>query len=126
MTQVFLLFAISICTTVGAHLCFKKGILKLGELNFSFSGIFPFILNILQNVWILVGIFLFGISFFLWLFIISKIQLNVAYPVIFSCEVVLVTAASWFLFKEYLSLWQIFGIVFVMLGIFLLTTKGVA
>ena len=123
MPQIVLLFIVSILTTVGAHLCFKKGVLKFGELHFSFSEIFPFILSVLQNVWILLGVFLFGISFLLWLFIISKVQLNIAYPIVFSCEVTLVTVASWFLFKEYLSPLQILGIVFIMSGIFLLTIK---
>ena len=77
MLSVYLLFAISICTTVGAHLCFKKGVLKLGELHFSFSEVFPLIFQIIQNLWILLGIFLFSISFFTWLLIISRLQLNI-------------------------------------------------
>ena len=98
--------------------------MALGDLNFSFSGIFSAILNALQNAWILIGIFLYGVSFLLWLFIISKIQLNIAYPIIFSLQVILVAVASWLLFKEYLSLWQILGIAFMLVGVFLLTTKG--
>ncbi|MDP3990843.1 MAG: EamA family transporter [Candidatus Nealsonbacteria bacterium] len=124
MVPLFLLFIISICTTVGAHLLFKKGVLGLGELNFSFSEIFSLIWQIVQNIWILTGAFLFVISFLIWLFIISKLQLNIAYPIIIGSEVVLVSLASWFLFKEYLSFFQILGILFVVLGIFLLSSKA--
>ena len=124
MTQVILLFAISICTTVGAHLCFKKGVLKLGEINFSFPEIFSVAWQIIQNVWIILGAFLFVISFFTWLFILSKLQLNIAYPIIISVEAVLVTIASWFLFHEYLSWPQILGIVFIIVGIILISPKG--
>ena len=124
MIQIVLLFAISVSATVGAHLFFKKGVLKLGTLQFSFPGIFFTILSILQNAWILIGMVLFGISFLSWLFIISRLQLNIAYPVIISTEAVLVTVASWFLFKEYLSFWQISGIAVIIFGIFLLLTKG--
>lgn len=124
MYQLFLLFAISICTTVSAHLCFKKGILKLGELNLSFPTIFSTILQILQNAWILLGAVLFVISFMTWLFILSKLQLNIAYPIIISIEAVLVTVASWFLFHEYLSWPQIVGVIFVILGIILISPKG--
>ncbi len=124
MPQVFLLLIVSIFTTVGAQLCFKKGVLKLGELNFSFAQTISLISQIFQNVWLLAGVCLFGISFILWLFVISKLQLNVAYPVVLSCQVALVSFGSWFLFKEYLSFFQIFGIVFIVLGIFLLLIKG--
>jgi len=120
MPQVFLLLLISICATASAHLCFKKGVLRLGELDFSFSQVFSLIPQIFQNVWIMLGVGLFGISFILWLFVLSKLQINVAYPIALSCEVTLVTIASWFLFKEYLSPIQILGIVVIIVGIFLL------
>jgi multidrug transporter EmrE-like cation transporter len=120
MIPLYLLFAISICTTVGAHLCFKKGVLQLGQISFSLSAIWA----ILQNVWILFGGFLFVISFLTWLFILSKLQLNIAYPIILSIEASLVTVASWFLFKEYLSLPQILGIILVIVGIILISPKG--
>lgn len=116
----YLFFAISVFSTVAAHICFKKGVLKLGEINFSFSGIF----HIIQNGWILLGGGLFVISFLTWLFIISKLQLNIAYPVIISTQAILVAAASWFIFHEYLSWLQISGIIFIICGIFLLITKG--
>lgn len=123
MTQLYLFFAISICTTVLAQLCFKRGILKVGEIVLSFHGIFSMILQILQNVWILLGVVLFGISFLTWLFILSKLQLNIAYPIIISIEAVLVTVASWFIFREYLSWFQILGIAFVIIGIILISPK---
>jgi len=116
----YLFFAISVLSTVMAHLCFKRGVLKLGEINFSFSGL----LHIIQNSWILLGGVLFVISFLTWLAIISKLQLNVAYPIIISIEAVLVSSASWLLFHEYLSWVQILGIVCVILGIILISPKG--
>lgn len=124
MVQTSLLFGISIFATVLAHLFFKKGVIKLGEIKFSFPEIFSVIGQIFQNVWILIGIVLFGISFLTWLFILSKLQLNIAYPIIISIEAVFVSSASWFLFHEYLSWLQILGIVFVIIGILLISPKG--
>ncbi len=120
MPQVFLLLLISIFTTASAQICFKKGVLKWGGLDFSFSQVFSLIPRIFQNVWIMLGVFLFGISFTLWLFILSRLQLNIAYPIALSCEVIITTIAAWFLFKEYLSPIQILGIVVIIIGIFLL------
>lgn len=124
MIQLYLIFGISICTTVFAQLCFKRGVLKLGEIVFSFQGIFSMISQILQNVWILSGVVSFGISFLTWLFILSKLQLNTAYPVIISIEAVLVTVASWFFLREYLSWVQILGIAFVIIGIILISPRA--
>lgn len=123
MSQTFILLAISILTTVGANLCFKKGTLKLGELDFSFANFLTLFYRIFQNFWILGGIILFGISFILWLFVISRLQLNIAYPIAIGLQVTLIVIASWFLFKEYLSFFQILGIGLVILGIFLVLLK---
>lgn len=124
MLQFISLFAVSILTTATAQLFFKKGVLRLGELNFSLPAALSLIAQIFQNVWILMGVFLFGISFLLWLFILSKLQLNVAYPIALSCELTLASIGSWFLFKEYLSIPQIGGIILILVGIFLLSTRG--
>jgi len=120
MPQAFLLLLVSICVTASAQICFKKGVLKWGGLDFSFSQALSLIPKIFQNAWIMSGVFLFGISFILWLFILSRLKLNVAYPIALSSEVTITTVVAWFLFKEYLSLAQILGIAIIIVGIFLL------
>lgn len=120
MPLVYLLLLIDIFTTAAAQILFKKGVLEWGELDFSFSQALSLIPRIFQNVWIMSGVFLFGVSFILWLFILSRIQLNVAYPVALSSGAVITTLAAWFLFKEYLSPVQILGIAIIIAGLFLL------
>ncbi len=124
MFNTYILLAVSILITAASQLLFKKGVLKMGELNFTFSGIISLISGIFHNIYLLVGIFLFGTSFLLWLFILSKVQLNVAYPVALSIEVTLVSIGTWFLFHESLSAFQILGIVFIIAGICLIVPKG--
>ena len=120
MPKVFLLLLICIISTASAQLCFKKGVLKWGGLDFSFSQALSLIPQIFQNFWIMLGVGLFGASFILWLFILSRLQLNVAYPIALSSEVIITTVVAWFLFKEYLSPLQILGIAVIIVGIFLL------
>lgn len=120
MNQVALLLFVDILTTAGAQLLFKKGVSEWGGMDFSFSQVLSLVPRIFQSVWILAGTFLFGVSFILWLFIISKIQLNVAYPIALSSTAILTSLVAWFLFKEYLSPVQIGGIAVIILGIFLL------
>ncbi|MBI2042722.1 MAG: transporter [Candidatus Nealsonbacteria bacterium] len=120
----FLIILIPILTAATAQILFKKGVSELGQLDFSISGVFNLIPRILQSPWLLVGMFLFGISFLVYLFVISKLQLNVVYPIVTSSGVILISLLAWVLFKESLSILQIAGIAVIVFGIFLLTTKG--
>ena len=120
MFQTILLLAIPIFATVIAQLLLKKGMLLAGKLEFSLSNLLNLIFQVFHSVYLFLGLFFFGIAFLFWLFILSKIQLNVVYPISTSLTLCLVTVASWFLFKEYLSFYQILGIVIIIFGVFLL------
>jgi len=124
MVPIIFLIAFSILATTGAQLCFKKAVLGLGELNFSFSNVFGLIWQIVHNFWMMLGMILFGLSFLAWIFIISKLQLNIVYPIVIASQVSLIAMGSWLLFKECLSFWQILGIVVIAFGIFLLLIKS--
>ncbi|MDO8663595.1 MAG: SMR family transporter [Candidatus Wildermuthbacteria bacterium] len=119
MFQSFILLGVSIVITVTAQLLIKKGVLALGNLNFSVSNLAALIPRVIQNLWLLAGLFLFGVSFLLWIFIISKLKLNIAYPISTSLSFCLITLSSWFLFKEQLSWMQFSGIAAIIIGIFL-------
>jgi len=120
MSQTFLFLAISVLSTVIAQLLLKKGTLLMGKLEFSLPNLLNLFVQVFHNIYLFLGLIFFGIAFLFWLFILSKIQLNVIYPVSTSLTLCLVTLASWFLFKEYLSFYQILGIGLVVLGVFLL------
>lgn len=124
MTQSYLILIIPIFAAPIAQLFFKKGILALGRLDFSLASLSSLIPRILQSGWLLSGIGLFGISFLAYLFVLSKYPLNVVYPIFVSSGVIIISLASWFLFKETLTLLQILGIVFIIFGIFLLAVKS--
>jgi len=120
MYQTFLILIASVFFTVTAQLCLKKGILALGSLDASFSSFLSLIPRVFQNIWLMGGVFLYGISFLLWLFVISKIKLNTAYPIAASLNFSLVVLFSWLFFKEHLLPIQILGIAVIIFGIFLL------
>jgi multidrug transporter EmrE-like cation transporter len=120
MYQTYLILLASVLSTVAAQLCLKRGILSLGSLNVSVSSFLSLIPRIFQSIWLMGGLFLYGISFLLWLFVISKIKLNTAYPIATSLSFSLVVLFSWFFFKEHLLPIQILGIAVIIFGIFLL------
>lgn len=122
--QNILILIIPIIMAAAAQILFKKGIAGLAVPDFSFSGIFSLIPKILQSPWLVSGMILFGMSFLIYLFVLAKLQLNIAYPIFVSAGVILISLASYFIFKETLSWVQLGGVVFIIFGIFLLATKG--
>jgi len=120
MIQPFLLLGIAILFTATAQLLLKRGMLLVGKLEFSLSNLLGLISQIFQNLYLFLGLLFFGVAFFFWLFVLSKIQLNIVYPISISLNLCLIVIASWFLFKEYLSFYQILGIGLIIFGIFLL------
>ncbi len=115
-----LVLSISVLTASVAQIFLKKGVLTLDPFSFSFSGFIYLISQFFKNAWLLGGALLFIISFFFYLFVLSKLKLNFAYPVMVSAGIVLVTAGAWFFFKEQLSWYQIIGIFLIILGIIFL------
>ena len=120
MYQNLLLLGITTLFTVSAHLFLKKGVLSLKDLDFSIGNFLNLIVRILQNFWLVGGMFLIAISFISWLFFISRVKLNLAYPLATSVNVILIVFFSWLLLKEQLLPIQIFGIATIIFGIFLL------
>jgi len=124
MTSTIIAITISVIIASIAQIFFKKGVLLLGDLEFSASGLLGQIPNILKNIWLMGGLFFFLISFAFYAFVLSKFQLNIAYPVMVSAGIVLVAIGSWAFLGETLDWLQIIGIVLIFLGIFLLIPKS--
>lgn len=124
MISSFFVLIIPIITAATAQIFFKKGISALGKLDFSLVNLLSLIPKILQNGWLLSGMFLFGISFLVYLFTLSKYQLNIAYPIFVSAGIILIALASWFFFREALSWLQLAGMALIIFGIFLLAIKS--
>ena len=114
--QSYILLSIAIVTTVLSQLLFKQGMLVLGGINFSFSNIFSLVISTLKNPFLFTGLVFYGISFLLWLLVLSKMKLSIAYPIT-SLNFVLAIIASYYLFGERLSPGQYFGIVLITLGV---------
>lgn len=97
----------------------KAGANKLGEYNLGLR-------NLLTNVWtllkvpqILVGMIFFGLSFLLWIKILTQSELSHAYPMV-SLSYVIVGIASAILFKEPVTANKVFGIGTIVLGVIIL------
>ena len=119
--QTTVLVIATILTAAFSQLIFKSVTLKsIGYLDFSLTKIIYLFGKIITNPAMLAGIFLSGLSFVLWLFVISRMKMGVIYPLAASSIVAVVVIGSLILYKETLSPIQIIGILTIIIGVFLL------
>ena len=104
MTYIFL--AINIIFLATGQVLWKLGMSKINGFN---------IINIILEPYIISGIILYGVATFLWLYILSKEELSLVYP-LQSITYVLGTVLALFIFHENISLVRWIGIATIVLG----------
>lgn len=95
----------------------KFGAVNL-DLNFSPDHLVQSLISIIKNVPVMSGIISYGISFLLWIKVLSKVELSYAYPMV-SLGYVLIMIFSYFLFKENITPLRITGVIFIIVGVIL-------
>lgn len=113
------LILISVFLGAMGQVLVKYGAVNL-ELNFTIKYLLPSIFNILKNMPVMLGIISYGLSFLLWIKVLSKVELSYAYPMV-SLGYVITMMFSYFVFKENISLIRILGVVFIILGVVLVS-----
>jgi drug/metabolite transporter (DMT)-like permease len=110
----FLLISLQVVINTLAQLLLKKGV---GFVNFNQS-IWGLVMSILTNIYIFAGVFIFVISLFLWLYLLSKFDLSFLYP-FGSLSYVLAALGGWFFFAENITLYRSGGILLILIGVIL-------
>lgn len=114
----YIFLASSILLAVTGQLLMKKGMLVFGA--FPASQFLFKIIPMLLNPYVFFGIACFGFSAITWLVVLSRLELSFVYPLV-SVAYILVAVASWFFFKENLTLMRWLGILVIVLGVFLIS-----
>jgi multidrug transporter EmrE-like cation transporter len=68
------------------------------------------------------GAFSYGASFVLWLVVLARVPLSVAYPIAVGATVAVSTLFAWGLLREPMSLRLLVGIVLIVVGVALVST----
>ncbi|MDD3646978.1 MAG: SMR family transporter [Candidatus Dojkabacteria bacterium] len=79
--------------------------------------------TMLTNWQLILGVCFYGFSFVLSTLVYTKINLNIAYPIMLASSFLLVSIASVFLFSEKFNALQMFGSVLVIIGIVLVAVN---
>ena len=95
-----------------------------GDSSIVSSGLIAGILKILLNPWIILGLGMFGISFFFMAAALSRTDLTLAYPMMSGLVYLILLFVGFFIFKEKITMMRIMGIGAILIGITMLTMKS--
>lgn len=95
-------------------------VLKLGTQTGTPTPILGERLTFNLNWIVFLGVLLYGVSFLLYVYLISRFELGYVIPVTAAFVYLLVFAASFFIFKETFTAVKVIGILLILAGLFFL------
>lgn len=116
--SVFLLLMLGVLLNASAQLLLKMGMTRIGEFEFQLSNVLPIGVQIASNIPILLGIAAYVISVFVWMLVLSRVDVSMAYPMV-SLGYVVNAIAAFYLFAEPLSALRVGGIFIILIGVFM-------
>lgn len=114
----YILAVTSILLAVAGQLLMKRGMMSFGA--FPVNQLISRLIPIFLNPYVFMGFVLFGLSSIFWLVVLSRLPLSLVYPMV-SVAYVVVAIASWYFFKENVSLVRWLGIAVIIVGVFLIS-----
>ena len=113
----YIVALISIILGSVAQYFLKMGVITITEKPKSLSEI---IKSGLINIHLWSGLFFYGLSLLLWFYVLSKMELSKAYPLV-SLGYVFTLILGYFFLNEGVTITKITGVILVMIGVVVLT-----
>ncbi|MCZ6681225.1 MAG: EamA family transporter [Candidatus Poribacteria bacterium] len=117
----FMLLVFNVCLTVIGQLLLKQGMINVGRIG-SFKSAIPMLIQAMLNPFVIGGIGVYGFTMMIWLVILSRVKLSVAYPMI-SLGYVLSILFAWLLFKEQVPRARVIGAITICVGVYLIASS---
>jgi multidrug transporter EmrE-like cation transporter len=115
---IFLIAVFGVLLNAAAQLAIKWGVTKINDLATD-KGIFFVVHSVIINPGILIGLSLYALSVVVWMYVLSKLEVSVAYPLLSIGYVVNLFLAAW-LFDEPVTTYKLIGIGLILLGVIIL------
>ena len=112
------LILLSVLLNCAAQLLIRKGMLIEGEVGM--QNMLSHIGSMITNVWLWGAMICYALSIFLWMSVLSKVEVSYAYPFL-SVGYVVSAVAGYALFNENLSPVRIAGIIVICIGVILIS-----
>ena len=121
LNGIFLLKVMSIVIIKDAiesfgDLFFKIGTLSTGIHNVTIANVLEFASRVTSNPWLWIGVIFYLANFFLWIALLSRVDLSVAFPLSSMTYIIVPLLAVVFL-REHVHLVRWAGIFFIIIGV---------
>ena len=116
----FTLLLFNVILSVLGQILLKQGMNQVGEISGSFQQMAPKLIQALMNPFVVGGIGVYGSTTLIWLVVLSRIKLSVAYPMI-SLGYIFSILFSWLLFKEDVPKIRVLGAFVICIGVYLVS-----
>ena len=97
--------------------------IKIGSRQETYNHIVP-LFDISVSIWSLVGIICYGISFFLYLALISKFDLGIIIPLLGGIINIFILVIAYTILKERITLNMVIGAIIIITGIFVMNVHN--
>ena len=115
-----LLILSSVALNALAQLFVRQGMLKVGSVSLKLEQLWNMCISFFSNLYLWGGMLCYAVSLVLWMVVLSKVNVSLAYP--FSCVGFIITAVlAYFFLDEPLTLQKCIGIAIICLGVIILT-----
>jgi multidrug transporter EmrE-like cation transporter len=109
---------LGVLLNAAAQLLLKAGSERISALSFSWSNIVPMGLQVMTSPYIIIGLVFYAISVVVWIAVLSRVDVSIAYPML-SIGYVVNAIAAYYLFGEAISAVRIGGIFLILMGVYL-------
>lgn len=124
MLKNYILILVSVCISVAAQTLLKSGMKEIGKIDtVSLPVLLPLIWTMGTNVFVIAGLSMYVIGTFIWLILLSRLDLSFLYP-FGALQYLLIFIVSYFLLGEQIKLARIIGVAVVLGGIFIISRFG--
>ena len=118
MLSNFIFIISSVLLNAFAQILLKAGMKQFGNIDLK-NNIMNTCISIAFNPYIISGFIAYGVSILLWLWVLSKVDVSLAYP-FQALGYIVVTILAWIIFQENISYIRITALIFITIGLIIL------
>jgi len=123
MTRYLPLIIFGVLLNALAQLALKQGMRNIGYLDFRWANCGQVATAVAASPYVLGGLTCYVFSVFIWLLVLSRVEVSFAYPLL-SIGYIVTAFAGWYFFNEAMSLTRWSGIAVICFGVWLITRTG--
>ena len=118
MISNFIFIISSVLLNAFAQILLKAGMKQFGNIDLK-NNIMNTCISIAFNPYIISGFIAYGLSILLWLWVLSKVDVSLAYP-FQALGYIVVTILAWIIFQENINYIRIIALIFITIGLIIL------